>query len=747
MPEQHIPTYCRICEPLCGLVATVEDGRVTNLRPDKNHPITRGFACPKGIAMTEVHNDPRRVLHPMRRQADGTFVRVSWPEALSDIGERLRHVRARHGNGAIGVYAGNASAFSYSAIAWFKGMVDALGTRHVYSAGSQDTNSRFAASALLYGSPLTVPVPDLHRTELLFMLGANPIVSHGSLISGTNVRDALNGIVQRGGRIIVVDPRRTETARLFEHIPVRPDTDAWLLLSLLNVMLADELEDRSALAGIATGMTGLRRLVAQFTPELTEPVSGVPADRVRMLAHELAASPSAAFYGRVGACTGSFGTLVCFLLDALNAVTGNLDTPGGAVFPTPPIDIYGSMEKRGLATYDTWRSRVGGLPEVLGAAPAAVMADEIMTPGEGQLKALITVAGNPVLTVPDGPSLGQALDELSLFVSLDIGFNDTNRHADYILPATTFLEREDMGVQVFPYQLQTFVQWTEAVVPPRAEARQEWQIIRDLCAELGIVPSSAKEMRRLGRLGRMIGPRPLFDAMLRLGPYGDRFGLRRNGISIRKLRRHHPHGVVLAAEVPTGVLPDRITRPDRRIDLSPQAITREVERLRRSSELDPDFPFRLFGRRELRSINSWMKNVAKLTAGGSRGACLIHPDDARELGLGEDEKVRISSRVGSVEAEVVITDDVVSGSVCLPHGWGQGIGVGGEPGGIGGPNYNTLTEAGPLAVEPLAGMSVLNGIPVRLERASAKSATDGNERVANVTAGATRSVRKLASAT
>ncbi|HYF26981.1 MAG TPA: molybdopterin-dependent oxidoreductase, partial [Baekduia sp.] len=370
MREEKV-TFCRICEPCCGLVATVEDGAVTKLRPDKDHPITRGFACPKGIAMTAVQDDPDRVLRPLRRRPDGSgFDEVGWPEALAEIGRRLRAVRDAHGSGAIGAYLGNPSAFSSSHLIWFKGFMDALGTRHFYSASSQDTSSRFVASKLLYGSPLTVPVPDLLRTDLVLVVGANPVVSHGSLIAGGNIREELHGVVRRGGRVVVVDPRRTETARLFEHVAVRPGADVWLLLSLLQVILGEGLQDDDALRRQTAGVEELRELVAPFPPEATAEPSGVPAATARALARDLAAARAAAVYGRVGACTGPFATLVNVLLDTLNVVTGNLDRPGGAVLPVPPIDTYGPAVKRGLDSYDTFRSRVGGYPEVLGSLPA-----------------------------------------------------------------------------------------------------------------------------------------------------------------------------------------------------------------------------------------------------------------------------------------------------------------------------------------------------------------------------------------
>src|SRR5947209_7969412 len=339
MASQERVTYCRICEPLCGLIATVEDGELVKLRPDPDHPLSRGFACPKGIAMTAVQNDPDRVTHPLRRRADGTFGPVSWDAALVDIGAQLRRVIDRHGGSGVGWYFGNPSAFSYSHPLWVKGFMDAIGSRNLYSAGSQDVNNRFVASQLLYGSPLVVPVPDLERTKLLLIVGANPLVSHGSVLTAPRIRDSLGAIVERGGRVVVIDPRRSETARAFEHVAIRPDTDNWLLLSLLQVIFDERLQDERALASQARGAARLRELAEPHAPEVTEARTGIAAEQARALARELAAAEGAAVYGRTGSCLGRHGTLTSFLLDALNVVTGNLDRKGGAIFGTGPIQL------------------------------------------------------------------------------------------------------------------------------------------------------------------------------------------------------------------------------------------------------------------------------------------------------------------------------------------------------------------------------------------------------------------------
>src|SRR3954469_9415840 len=631
---ERVVTFCRICEAHCGMVATVEDGRVTQLRPDPDHPLSSGYACPKGIAMTDVQNDPDRVLHPLRKTGSGEFEQVSWQEALADIGTRLRTVRERHGPKSIGWYMGNPGAFSYSHTLWVKGFLDGLGSPHYYSAGSQDVNNRFAASALLYGSPLVVPIPDLARTSFLLMLGANPMVSHGSVLTAPRVRDQLHAITGRGGRVVVVDPRRTETARQFEHVPVTPDSDAWLLLSLLQVIFEEGLVDRRFLAGWTRDAAQLEELARPYTPEETAERTNVPADTVRQLARDFARADGAAAHGRTGSCLGRHGTVVAFLIDALNAVTGNLDRPGGAVFGRPAIAIDDVGERTGLDTYGKIRSRIGDFPDVLGNLPASVIPQEIETPGPGQLRALFVSAGNPALSVPDGDAMERALGKLDLLVSLDFYVNETNRHADYVLPSTTFLERDDTPVAFLGFYTTPFVQHSDAVVPPAGEAREEWEIVEDLARRIGVTPISTPALRALGRLGLRLRPQQLLDLLLRTGAEGDWFGLRRAGLSLKRLRRH-PHGIVTADHIATGVLRGKLRHRDKRLRLAPHQIVAEVERLTDSAPDDPRYPMRLIGLRELRSHNSWMHNSPLLLRGGRTHAARVHPDDAAALGLAD----------------------------------------------------------------------------------------------------------------
>jgi formate dehydrogenase len=725
--ETTHPTFCRICEPTCGMIATVRDGQLVSLRPDAEHPITRGFSCPKGIEFVDVVNDPDRILYPMRRTASGEFERISWQTALDEIGVRLRTIRRLHGGESIGWYAGNPSAFSHSHAVWSAGFVRALGSKHLYTPNAQDTSSRFVASALLYGSPTIFPLPDLLRTGFLFMLGANPVVSRGSIVSAGNMREKMAGIVGRGGRVVVVDPRRTETARAFEHVAVRPDGDAWLLLGMLNVIFAEGL---AAADPPARGLEAIRTAAADWTPERAQERCGVAAAAIRELARGFATAPSAVAYGRTGACLGRFATLVNVLLDALNVVTGNLDSPGGSVFGRPPIDFTALASRLGVATYDSYRSRVGGFPEVLGQMPAPLMAPEIETAGRGQLRALFVSAGNPVLSVPGSDALRRALGRLDLQVGIDFYRNETHAHADYLLPAATFYERDDVPLPLLETQLTPFIQWTDAVIAPRGEARPDWEIINDLGRQLGFAPVAGPVTRfvgtgRAGRLaaralvptaGRMT-PHLLVHLLLRTGRDGDWFGLRRGGLSLARLRAN-PRGVVVAAEVETGVLAKRVQHRDGRVHFDAPQIATELARLAAEPPADPDYPMLMIGRREVRSHNSWMHNTRKFADSTRRQRAQLNPADAARLGVENGDLVRVSTAVGSIEVPVELSADLGVGVVSVPHGWGH-AGAGWQTANAaGGANVNQITPFVPESLERVSGMAHLNGVPVRVERAS-----------------------------
>ena len=709
--SEHL-TFCRICECLCGLIATVENDEIVDLRPNPDHPITQGFSCPKGLSMRQVTHHPERILYPQRKKADGSFERVSWETALKEIGERLNSIRAEYGSDAIGFYEGGGTGFSYSAFPWERGMAEALDTPHVYGATSVDVNPRMVASHFLYGSQLAMPVPDLHHTDFLLMLGANPVVSHGSSMGNIKARKALNGIVDRGGRVVVVDPRNTETAKYFEHLPIPPARDAFLLLSILHVVFAEGLDSLGAAEGLVTGLEALKNAVKPYPPEVTAQHTRLSPEVVTQLARDFAKADSAVAWGRVGTCTNAHGTLSIFLYDALNVVTGNADKRGGAIWPDAPWDYEKNYANSPIDNYGGKKSRIGGYPAVLGCMPSAILADEITTPGKGQLRAFIMVGGNPAVAIPESGKVREALQKLDLLVSLDFNFSDSNQYADYILPVTTFLEREEPIVPAAHINQQVpFHTWTDPVISPRGESRPEWQIIRDICAEMKIVPSASPFIRRLGWLGRRLTPKFMYDLMLRLSPKGDLFGLRPGGLSINMLRKKHPHGLKLAEEGPLGILPGRLFHEDKLLHLFCDEIAVEIRRLRESTGHDEKYPFTTFGRREMRKINSWLKNAEMVRVGEPGPACVINPEDAKWLGLSEGELGRIRSRTGSIEARFEISEDVIPGSVAIPHGWSmhssKDLGTKNE--------HFIANEVIPAEMEPPSGQAILCGVPVQIE--------------------------------
>jgi anaerobic selenocysteine-containing dehydrogenase len=715
-------TYCRICEVYCGVIATVEDGRVTRLRPDKDHVLSRGYACPKGVTFHQVTHDPDRVLHPMKR--DGTsWQRISWEQAVAEIGTRLKRIRAEHGPDAIALYTGNPAGYSYSHRIFSSNFIDAVGSRNSFGAGSQDNLGDFLASKFLYGASFLQPVPDLAGTRFALVVGTNPVVSQGTLMHVVDAKRRLTEIRERGGRVVVLDPRRTETARLAsEHVFIRPESDAFLFLAMIRTILDEGLAADAVLARHVEDLSWLRAAVERHTPELAAARTGIDAGTIRRLARELAVTDGACAFGRV--VCGRYGTLAAWALEVLNLVAGNLDRPGGMVFSDALVDMVGIVERLGRDQYGRHRSRIGDYPELLGELPSGILADEITTPGPGQIRALVVTAGNPVLSIPNGQALAAAMEQLELSVALDFYLSETAARCDYVLPTTTYLEREDFPI--FHAQLQTepYAQWTEPVIPPQGEAKQEWEIFSLLSESMGVPflnSRLATALRRLLRLvGRDFSPRWIMDAMIRLGPRGDRFLPWSTGFNLTKLAAA-PHGVRLG-EVATGVLARKLRTPDRRIHLRRPEIEGELGRLARETAQpeSPDFPLRLIGRRDPRSNNSWLHNVPKLMQGDRCRRLRVNPDDAARLGLHDGGRAVIRSRVAALDVEVRVTDEVMPGVVCLPHGWGHDSPRNRVATRDPGPNCNALVDE--RDIEPLAGMSRLNGMPVRVERAPAAAA-------------------------
>ena len=714
MTEDKI-TYCRICEVYCGLIATVENGRVTRLRPDRDHVASRGYSCPKGITFNELTHDPDRIVHPMKK-VGGVWQRISWEQAIGEIAEKLDGIRSEHGPDAIALYHGNPSGWSYSHRIFSAGWIDSIGSRNVYGAGTQDNLALFVASWFLYGATVLRPIPDLDRTRYLLIVGANPSVSQGTIVQVADVEEKLAAIRERGGKVVVVDPRRTETANLAsEHLFIRPDSDAWLLLAMLRTILDEGLEAKEFLAEHVEKVEEMKRATRALSPELAAARTGIDAETIRRLARELAAADGACAYGRP--VCGSFGTLAAWALDALNIVTGNLDSPGGAVFSEGLVDLAGLAASLGLDRYGRHRSRIGDHPSVIGELPSGILVDEMRTPGKGQIRALVVSAGNPVLSIADGDALAEAMHDLELSVVIDFYMTETAAHADYVLPATTSLEREDFPILHSQLMVEPYAQWTEAVIPAQGEAKQEWEIFSLLGEAMGLPVLNSRAVswlrRGLRAFGRDISPRVLLDLLIRFGPRGDRFLPGNGGFNLAKVARH-PHGVKVGG-IDTGILPKKLRTPDKKIHLWHPEIEAEMARLREIEKEDPAYPFRLIGRRDARSHNSWLHNVPKLMRGERCRRLRINPGDAAGLGLADGDRAVVRSRTGALEVQVRVTDEVMAGVVSLPHGWGHSHPTNRRVASRApGPNANVLVDR--HAMEPLAGMAFLNGFPVAVER-------------------------------
>lgn len=731
---------CPLCEATCGLELTVRDGRVTRIRGDRDNPFSRGYLCPKGSVLHRLHEDPDRLRRPLVRRGDdpatATWEEVGWEEAFAEVERRLVPVLERHGRDAVAVYLGNPSAHTLSGVLYNRALVRALGTRNVFSASTVDQMPKHVSSGLLFGGPLLIPVPDLDRTDHLLMLGANPLESNGSLCTAPDFPGRLRAIRARGGKVVVVDPRRTRTAEeADEHVAVRPGTDAHLLLAMAQVLVAEGLAAPGRLASCTTGLDGVAAAVAGFTPEAVEAFCGVDAGTIRRLARELAAAPTAAVYGRIGTHTVAFGTLAAWAVDLLNVLTGNLDRPGGAMFPTAAHErVRPPGPGRGYRT-GRHRSRVKGYPEVNGELPVATLADEIETPGEGQVRALVTVAGNPVVSTPDAGRLDAALASLEAMVSVDIYRNETTRHADVILPPPSALERSEYHLAFFGLSVRNYVSWSPPVFEPTGPGEHEIIARLALIASgqgAGADPAVVDGLLLDGVLGPAVAdpdspvagrtveeltaalwgptaPDRVVDAMIRLGPYGDGFGARPDGLSLERVAAA-PHGIDLGPLVER--LPGLLRTPSGTIELLPGPIVADLDRARAALAAGPPDGLVLVGRRHLRSNNSWMHNLTQLVKGKARCTLQVHPDDAARAGLRDGQPAEVRSGTGRIVAPVEVTDAVRPGVVSLPHGWGHdrpgtALTVAAAHAGV---NSNLLADG--TGLDPLSGNAVLNGIPV-----------------------------------
>lgn len=739
MGDDHTTTHyrtCHLCEAMCGLELTVRGDEIVRVRGDRDDVFSAGYLCPKGASIGAVHASPDRLARPTIRTGDdpatATWAETEWDDAFALIADRLGAIIEQHGRDSVAIYVGNPSAHSHENLIFVGAVAKALGTKNFFSASTVDQMPKHVSSGLMFGDPDAIPVPDLDRTSYLLMLGANPLESNGSLCTAPDFPGRLKRIIERGGQVVVVDPRRTKTAELAtQHLAVRPGTDAALLLSIASVLFADDLVDLGRLAPFTAGLDEVRAAVAPFTPERVATWVGIDAATIRRVAAELAAAPSAAVYARIGTHTNTFGTLGSWATDLVNVLLGTLDSPGGAMFARPPHVSAGKGKGRGFSI-GRWTSRVRGAAEARSELPVSALPEEILTPGDGQIRALITVAGNPARSAPDSVQMEQALSSLEFMVSVDPWRNETTRHADVILPPPSPLTRSQYDIPFSRMAVRNIARWSPAVFD-RGERPAEWEILSKLALiaqGMGpdVDPSAVGELvlgMQLGRAAASSGadaadveaqirvpgrsyPDMVVDAMISAGIWGNKFGQAPDGLSLAALT-DAPHGIDLGALQPE--LPAALKTPSGMIELWHDAFVPELARLEAALDA-PVPPLVLVGRRHLRSNNSWMHNVPRLVTGKPRCTLQVSPVDAESLGLIDAGLATVTSAAGSVEATVEITDAVIAGVVSLPHGWGHdGVGTAttvatAHPG----VNSNALTDGS--QIDPLSGNAQLNAIPV-----------------------------------
>ena len=742
--ERQLTTHCRdcpLCEAHCGTLVTIDPAlqEIVSIRGDPDDPFSCGYICPKAYAMKELHRDPDVIRTPLIKR-DGVFVETSWSEALDYTAQRLQEIRSAHGPDSIGLYIGNPTAHHPGLLLYSPLLLAELATKQIYCAGSVDIISRILSSVLMYGDCSLHPVPDIDRTDLFIVHGANPIVSNGSMVTAPGMPNRIKALRARGGKMFVIDPRRTETAELADlHIPIRPGTDAWFLLGVVHHLFASARVDLGRLAGFSDRLEVVQLLVQAFPPETVADMCGVPAEMIRRVAEEFAGSASAVWYGRTGTCTQSYGTLCCWLQELLNILTGNLDRAGGSMFPAGivPSILYAEKYAGDIPPFDRWRSRVSQLPELAGVLPTAALAEEILTPGIGQIRAFITMAGNPVLSLPNGGRLAEAFESLEFMLSLDIYMNETTRHADVILPSPFEMTHSSFPVYFIPYAVRKIAKWNPALFAPGPGQKHDWEIFLGLVSRLTgkteeeleeanlmdwlhrfyvSTDSGASVDQARAALGSEGGPDRLLDILIRTGPDGDKFSPNASGLSLERIAQS-PHGLDIGPMEPQ--LPSILATPNGRINLAPELIVKDIDRLlaERDQVRDTETML-LIGRRHVRSNNSWMHNLNVLIKGKDRCTLMIHPTDACSRGLTNGDIATVSTDTAMLEIVTEITEAMMPGVVSVPHGWGHGktatrLNI---ANGHAGANVNVLIDD--MLFDKPSINAALNGIPVRVAAAA-----------------------------
>jgi len=682
---------------MCGLEIRYEEKEVLSIKGDKKDPFSRGHICPKAVGLKDIYEDPDRLKSPVRKTATG-WEPISWEDAYEEVVRKIQDVQKKFGKDAVGSYLGNPNVHNLGSMLFLPAFLKSLKSKNRFSATSVDQLPHHFAARLQFGHQFMIPIPDVDRTDYMLIMGANPLVSNGSLMTAPDIGKRLRAIQERGGKVVVIDPRYTETARkASQHYFIRPGEDALFLLAILHTIFEKQQEKPGRLKELLHGWEEIKTIVKAYSPEKVSKATGLSAQQIRSIAQEFAAAPSAVCYGRMGLSTQAYGGLCQWLVNVVNIVTGNLDREGGAMFTLPAYDhvgITGAMGRTGA--FDRWQSRVRGLSEFGGELPVAALAEEILTKGDGQIKAMVTVAGNPVLSTPNGKQLDQALAQLDFMVAIDIYINETTRHADIILPPATGLEVDHYDLIFHVLAIRNTAKYSTALFEIEDHQRFDWQIMDELAHRLSGKP----------RLG--FSPRQIIDGALAKGPYASQ------ALSISKLI-DHPHGIDLGPLRPC--LPERLLTPDKKIDLVPKNMLQDLDRLNQhlQEELkETNYPFRLIGRRLLRSNNSWMHNVQRLVKGPEACTLLLHPKDAAQLEVDNGQVIKVQSRVGQIRIPVEISEEIMEGVVSIPHGFGHAnegvqLQVATKRPGV---SINDLTDE--QLIDRLTGNVAFSGVPVQL---------------------------------
>lgn len=692
---------CNLCEAMCGLVIDHQEGEIKSIKGDKNDPFSEGFICPKAVALQDIYTDPDRLKQPIKK-VNGQWQQIEWDEAFDLASEKLLAIREKYGKEAIGIYQGNPSVHNYGTMLYGRELIHALGIHNKFSATSADQLPHHLASQLMFGHALLIPIPDIDHTKYFLVLGANPMVSNGSLMTAPGMPKRIRDLQNRGGKMVVIDPRKSETAqKADEHQFIYPGSDVFFLIGLLKVLFQKNLINLGEIKEYLQGYEVLTAAIRSFDMETIAAKTGISEQELERIATDFAQAESAVCYGRMGVSTQQHGTLCQWLINVLNLLTGNFDQPGGALFTSPAVDMLSLNGKKGTShKFNRWQSKVRALPEFGGELPIATLAEEILDVKEGGIKAMITSAGNPVLSAPNGKRLDEAFSQLEFMVSIDIYLNETTQYADLILPPTTGLETDHYDLIFNMFAVRNVTKYSQALFEPEPNTRHDWQIFKALKER--IKPSETEEARLKYAKST---PQYLLNQALVYGPYG------KEGISLEKLKQH-PHGIDLGPL--RSSLPHRLFRSKKQLDLAPEYFIEGLQELRKSQGHNaPNLS--LIGRRQLRSNNSWMHNSYRLVKGGNRCTLQINPVDAEKRKLLDQSEVIVSSRVGSVTVTLEITDEVMPGVVSLPHGWGHNregiaLSVAQQHAGV---SINDLTDE--LLIDELSGNAAFSGVPVEVK--------------------------------